>query len=137
MTSLSVNFSTKVFLLFSGSLCLTILNRLFLLILLSNYQKSICLRRLSVHEYNQLKTPVLLTVFLLLFVHVVRRCFPLLLVLFLKNIINTCVWPAAWKCGFTTPILKSGSPNDITNYQYLTRPWFMFLRKFSLVTYLQ
>ena len=126
VTSLSVNFSTNVFLLFSGSLCLTILNRLFLHILLSNYQKSICLRRLSFHEYNQLKTPVLLTVFLLLFVHVVPRCFPLLLVLFLKNIINTCVWPAAWKCAFTTPILNSGSPNVITNYQYLTRPWFMF-----------
>ena len=32
-------------------------------------------------------------------------------------IINTCVWPAAWKCGFVTPILKSGFPNDITNYR--------------------
>ena len=32
-------------------------------------------------------------------------------------IINTCVWPVAWKCGFVTPILKSGSPNDITNYR--------------------
>ena len=32
-------------------------------------------------------------------------------------IINTCVWPVAWKWAFVTPILKPASPNDITNYR--------------------
>ena len=66
----------------SGSLCLTILYLLLLLILISNYRKSTCLRRLSVHVYNSLKTPALLTVFLLLFINVVRRYFLLLLIFF-------------------------------------------------------
>ena len=35
-------------------------------------------------------------------------------------ITTTCVWPVAWKCAFVTPILRSGSPNDITNYRPIT-----------------
>ena len=35
-------------------------------------------------------------------------------------ITNICVWPVAWKCAFVTPILRSGSPNDITNYRPIT-----------------
>ena len=42
---------------------------------------------------------------------------PLVSFLFFYIIINTCVWPVAWKCGFVTPTLKSGSPSRFTNYR--------------------
>ena len=70
-----------------------------------------CLRQLSVHVYNPLKTPVLVTVFLLLLINVV------FLVSFFYVIMNTCVWPAACNRAFVTPTLKFGSPNDFTNYR--------------------
>ena len=41
-----------------------------------------CVRRLSVQVCSKLETPALLTVFLLLFINVVRRYFLLLLVFF-------------------------------------------------------
>ena len=40
---------------------------------------------------------------------------PLVSFLFL-SIIQSCVWPDSWKTAFITPVFKSGSPYDITNY---------------------
>ena len=67
-----------------------------------NLSEVVCLYRLSVHVNNPLKTLALLTVFLLLFTNVVLS--PLVSFLFLF-IINTCVWPAAWKGAFVRLLL--------------------------------
>ena len=41
---------------------------------------------------------------------------PLVSFLFL-SIIQSCVWPDSWKTALITPVFKSGSPYDITNYR--------------------
>ena len=54
-------------------------------------------------------------------------------------IVNIFVWPVAWKYAFVTTILKSGSPNDITNYRpfSILQTLVYVLRKFSSIIYIQ
>ena len=136
MTSLSVNFSTNILLPFSGSLCLAAVFpdsdiKLWEVVVPPSIVSS-CSQ--SVKKTNSVDS---------IPAFVYERCTSLhtpLVSFLLYNIINTCVLSAAGKWAFVTPILKSESPNDITNYRPISVLHHIIvyvLREFSLIIYIQ